>query len=273
MTAFFNGHIPPFAQPGGEPVHIRVILTYKATVQSVSPAGAVIDFSVDSADIGLLQKDPGHNGKVNPDAVIPFPLPLDEIQKTLNVTAVIRADGSIASLKTGTTTPVRIQLGFDIRRICLLMMPLIFPNKPLNANDTWAFDDGVLGKRLGDVTYGGTLVSATAAGGSERYQFAETALAKIDSKVDKDGNPTTSAVAAEGSLSGTAKLAGSVRFMSPAPADATTAGFMALGHFDLTVLLKRTRDKPDPLDPGAPLVSTIDIAARLNVQDLPPSSN
>ena len=73
LSALFDGHIPPFAQPDSPPIHIKVDLVYVATVKKVDKTGATVEFSVDSADLSLFDHEIREDEKIDPDKTTPFP--------------------------------------------------------------------------------------------------------------------------------------------------------------------------------------------------------
>src|SRR5258708_5426830 len=67
VTAYFDGHIPPFAQPGSKPVHLLIEFTYVAKVLKQDAKGAQVAFTVDAADLNLLNDEVATGAKINPD--------------------------------------------------------------------------------------------------------------------------------------------------------------------------------------------------------------
>jgi hypothetical protein len=72
VTGLFNGHFPPFAQPGSPAVNLKVVLEYAGKVNKVDDKGAEVVFVVDKGDLYLLEKEPGEDGKTNPADETPF---------------------------------------------------------------------------------------------------------------------------------------------------------------------------------------------------------
>lgn len=273
ITGFFTGHIPPFSQPNSQPINLEAQLEYHATVQKSDDKGAQVAFVVDAADIDLLEKDPGPSGKVDPNTVVPLSLPLSEVQKELNVTAVLRPDGSVASVTNASNIPPRINLGFDLQKLFLLIMPVIFPDRPLAVNDEWAFDDGVLGHNPGKTTYKGRLLAVQPAGRDLSFRISQNAQALVDTGIDKAGNPTDKPADTIGTLKGKVEVTGQLTFLTPvndrtasSPSNLRT-GRVSAGQMALNVLLKRTRTAPpDPNNPTDIENGDIDVKARLSVQ-------
>lgn len=268
VAGIFSGHIPPFAQPGSPPTTLSVKLVYVATVKKIDAKGAEVEFTVDSADVSILQKEPGPDGKIDPDSEIPFPLPLSQVQSALNVTATLRPDGSVASVAGGDAPPVQIDLGLDLRKLFLLILPVTFPDKSVKVNDTWAFTDGLLGSRAGKVSYTGKLVQIEPKANTVVFTVSQNALATVDDKRDKAGKPTDKAADAVDATQGKVTLEGSMKFVTAtgAKSDTHRKGHLSEGRLTLIALLNRKRTAPDPNDPTAPLETSIDIKARLSVK-------
>jgi hypothetical protein len=270
VNAIFNGHFPPFAAAGGKPIHIQALLDYVTTVQKVDDKGAVVEFKVVKGDLNILEDDPGPNGKVDPEKVAPFPLPLEQIQKTFNVIATLLPDGKVTDIKGGDTSTIKIDLGIDLRKLFLVTAPMIFANKAVAANDTWDFDDGLLGHKPGKVAYTGRLISAVTRGKNLVATVGQRAESTVDSKLDKEGNSTDKADAAVGTLKGKVTLTGNVKFVAPtAAADAPCIGRVTQGRMEMNALL--TRVLPDPDKKGKQVLTDIDIQARLivDIDDTP----
>ncbi len=268
VTAIFTGHFPPFTQPGGQPVSLRVLLGYNAAVKKADDKGAEVEFTVDSAEIDLLEKDPGPNGKIDPDSVAPWPIALQEVQQRLNVTALLRPDGSIASIEGGSAMPVQINLGIDLRKLFLLVMPVTFPDKPVKINDTWTFTDGLLGNQPGKVTYSGTLTQIDPTDRQLLFHIRQDAQAAINDKHDKGGKLTDNAADAVDQTTGKVTVTGDLLFAAPNAAVRADRclGRLTRGHLVMNALLTRKRTAPDPDHPEDPATSNIDVQARLFVQ-------
>lgn len=266
ITALFSGHIPPFSQTGGPPINLRVTLAYTLSVKKQNADGAEVAFTVDEGDVTLLEKEPGPDGKSDPADETPLPLPLSQIQNALNVSAILRPDGSVAKVIGGTEVPVKIDLGFDLRKLFLLMLPVTFPNKPVSLNDTWNFDDGVLGHKPGKVTYTARLLTITPEAKRLAYGIGQNAEALIEDRRDKDGKPTDKPETAVDSTTGKVTVTGSLKFVAPAIKAADHAGHLAEGRLVLNALLTRKRTQPDPEHPEDPLETQTDIRGRLFVQ-------
>jgi hypothetical protein len=270
VTGIFSGHFPPFAQPTSPPILLRAQLEYAATVKKQDEKGAEVEFSVESADISILEKEPGPDGKVDPDSETPFPLPIEQVQKTLNVTAILRPDGSIAEVVGGDTSQIKIDLGFDLRKLFLLIMPVTFPDRSVRVNEEWTFADGLLGKGADRVTYKSRLLGIAPAANATAFRIGQDAQARIDDRRDKDGKPTDKDDAIVDTTKGTVTVTGALNFVAPRttgpPAADSRAGNLADGRLTLTVLLNRKRTIPDPDRPDDPLESQIDVKARLFVR-------
>lgn len=275
LVGYFTGHFPPFDSPGSPPVILRTKLTYVANVKKADEKGAEVAFSVEEADVAILLKEPGPNGEIAPDDEAPIPLPLSQVQKALNVTATMKPDGSITKLTGGETGSVKIDLGFELRKLFLLMMPVTFPEKPLKVADEWTFTDGVLGNKPGKVSYKGRVQSVQPGGKAVTVGINQEAEARIEDMRDKEGKPTDKAADSVDTTTGKLTFGGTMRFLAPTKGKlvngSRAVGRMAEGKMTLNALLTRKRTTPDPEHPDDPLEKNIDVAARLTVQadDLP----
>lgn len=280
ITAIFTGHFPPFTQPDSPPITLKAQLAYVAHVKKQDDKGAEVEFVVDSADVSLLEKEPGPDGKSDPNSEVPFPLPLSQVQEALNVTATLRPDGSVASVSGGNAPPVKIDLGFDLRKLFLLILPVTFPDRPVAVNDSWNFADGFLGNKPGKVSYTGQVAGITAGGKNLTYRIRQNAEALIDDKRDKEGKVTENAADAVDTTTGKVTVTGDIAFLAPATpparkgANGAAARFGRLtnGQLVMNALLTRKRTVPDPNKPEEPLESKIDVKARLLVQAAKPAT-
>lgn len=265
VTAFFNGHVPQF---GEVPVHLMIVMDYATTVKKVTDKGAVVEFNVENASVNLFEEEPNPDGKIDMSKGAELPLPLAQVQKTLNATATFRPNGVVTDIQGGDSSSVKIDLGIDLRKLFLVTAPIAFAEKPVRSGDTWSFDDGLLGNKQGKTSYTGKLDTVA---GSAKHIVAtasQTAESVVDSKLDKEGNSTDKPDAAVGSLVGKVTLTGTMQFDGTndagSAAPATAEGRLTTGKMAMTVDLKRTL--PDADKPGTQKIDTIDIKARLIVK-------
>lgn len=264
VTAFFTGHFPPFASAGSPPINLMVVLDYAATVKKVTDKGTDVDFNVENANLSLLEKELAEGAKLGPDDAAEFPIPLSQVQKLFNATATFKPNGGIANIQGGDTSSVKIDLGIDLRKLFLVTAPMTFADKPVKTGDEWQFDDGLLGKKPGKTTYTGRLQSIDGTGKSITATVTQQADSSVDSKLDKEGNSTSDAGAAVGTLVGKVNLIGTARLVGIA--DTTpggASGRVTTAKMAMVVSLKRTL--PDPEQAGKQLVTDIDIKARMYV--------
>ncbi len=266
VMGLFHGHFPPFAQPDGPPINLRIVIEYTGKVNKADDKGAEVSFTVDKGDLYLLEKEPGADGKVAPADEVLFPIAMSTIEKTLNVTATMRPDGSVASVTTADAAPVKIGLGIDLRKLFLLMMPVTFADKPVKVNDEWAFKDGLLGQGEGKITYNGKLEALKAMGNGIASNVAVSAASKIDEKKTKDGKLTDKAAEAVESSAGTATIKGTMVFVAQQKNN-LYAGRLKEGKLMLTANIATTA--PNPEKPEEKLTTPSDVTARLTVQEIP----
>ncbi len=276
VSGLFTGHFPPFAQPNSPPINLKIDFTYKGAVKKQDAKGAEVAFTVDEAEISLLEKDPGPDGKIDPDNITPFPLPLSQIQKTLNITAKLRPDGSIESIEGGDTSQVKIDIGFDLRKLFLVIMPVIFPDRAIKTNDTWKYDDGLLGHKPGRISYSGKLVSTQTLGKNTIYFVDQTGDSNVEDKRDKAGKPTDAAADVFESTVGTVSLTGSLKFSGASDTAKNGEGLklsrLKDGKLTMIAQFTHTRAALDPEKPEEPLEQKIDVKARLRVQAVDPAA-
>jgi hypothetical protein len=261
IKAFFDGHFPPFAQPGSLPIHLMAELVYVTKVNKQTPAGTEVTFSVDSADITLLTHEVTVDEKIDANDQTPFPVALADVQQSLNTTAVIRPDGSVASVANGVGNPVRVNIGFDLRKLFLLVMPITFPKKPVHAGDSWPAQEGVLGVKPGSTSYTNNLVSILPNGNGTDYSLSQDASSRIDDTLDEAGNSTNNADKIFSTLKGDVTLDGKVTFTTPAN---SRVGQMVRGMLHMQVNLQRKVTKKDaPKEIVAATDGDYDVKARL----------
>lgn len=275
VLAFFSGHFPPFAQPDSPTIHLKALIDYVAAVKKVDAQGATIAFTVEHGDLSLLDKEAPPDGKVDPETETPFPIALEDIQKALNATAVLRPDGSVASLVGGNKmSAVRIDIGFDLRKLFLLIMPISFAPSPVAIDTEWTSTDGLLGSKAGRTTYKNRVVTIEPAGKSKIFHLEQNATARVEDSLNKEGNSTAKPEEIDSTLSGDLTLTGTVQFMAQSAIGGKTAkpaknagqytGRVSEVQLTMNALLVRKQVKPDP-DKIMPPSSNIDVHARMMV--------
>lgn len=262
LAAFFVGHFPPIALEGNPPANLEADILYVMTVRKVDAKGAEVEFVAENADVYLLEKDPGPDVVVKEDDKIPVPVSLEQIQKALNVTALIQPNGAVATVNGGGDNPIKVDIGFDLRKMFLTILPVVFPTKAVKPGEAWAFDDGVLGHKPGATTYTATLDKAVS-GKANALSVTQIAQTVIDNKLDKEGNSTEKAADQVGALTGKVTAVGSVRFAA-IPGPAGRAVQVTESRLNMVALLKRVL--PDPAAPGKISETNIDVKARLVVK-------
>jgi hypothetical protein len=269
VDAIFSGQIPKLSEPGTD-AHIKAELYYSATVIKHDASGAKIAFAVEAENLSFLTKDPGPNGKLGPDDVLPFPLPLAQVQGYLNVTALLRPDGSIAEVTGGNNDPVKIDVGVDLRKLFVLMLPVILPDHAVKPGQTWNFDEGFLGKKPGRTSYVGKMVGVREDSTRVVFELSQSAKSTVNDNLDKEGNSTQTAKLQVGTITGTVSAEGSMNFGASKPIGGdhakpgTYTGKLISGNMTLSVALSRTM--PDPDHPDKKVVDPITVRGRMAVQ-------
>lgn len=270
VEAFFTGHFPPFAQPDGPPIRLKADLVYAATTGKITPGGTEVSFAVESEDISLLEEDPDANLNIDPAKAISLSLPIEDVKKTLDATAVLRPDGSLVRVASANSkAAVKINFGIDVRKLFLLLMPVTFSKQAVKLNDTWTFEDGLLGRNPGMVTYRGQLnhiVSKT--GEALSYLVGQTATAKVNDKIDKDGNSPLKPADAVGSVTGIVTTEGIATYSGLTSQGKTPPRIVraALIENHLTLNAQLKQIAPDPEHPDKMLTTNIDVKGHLIVE-------
>lgn len=153
MRAYFDGHFPPFDQPGNPTVHLYCDIIYQSKVLSTNSTGSQMKFSVLSDNILLTPKKMKFGDIPNSSEAIPFPIDLNTVKEALNSSDIVRPDGTIAKVETVNNRLIRVNIGFDLRKLFLLLMPIPFPNSPVGAKSVWNFDSGIIGSDSSMVKY------------------------------------------------------------------------------------------------------------------------
>ena len=275
IRAYLNGRIPPFATDASSPpTHILIVFEYVATVKSVSEKGATVEYTVPVAELSLLENEPPADFNVPAKEITPLSdlVSLTEIQKIFNCTAVIRPDGTVAEVKGGNNSKVKVDIGIDLRKLFLITAPIAFTETMVKAGDSWAPTDGLLGNLPARTIYAAKLETAQTGAKTTLATLSETAESTIVDSLDREGNSTADKKAQVGSLKGEAKLKGAFRFRATAGTAKLPAGVVAPsytgivedGRLDLTVNMDRMM--PDPDKPGAKLTLPIDVRATFFVK-------
>lgn len=267
VVGFFNGHIPPFAQPGSPPIHLRVELEYSATVKKQTDRGTEVSFSIENSALYLLEKEPDANGKLpqGADEAL-FPIPAEQVKEALDATAILSPSGSVISVSGGDSNSVKVNFGFELRKLFLLMLPVTFDEKSTSLSKDWTFEDGLLGKTPGKTLYSVHTTSSNASSAT----FQLTASSDIDDRRNKDDKPVKGTEEVVRTVTGKASLTGNIRF-----GGTSTSGRFAGRVVSANLLLKidvlQKRLKPDPEKPEEPAEQQIDVQARLKVQEMKPA--
>ncbi|HLI47083.1 MAG TPA: hypothetical protein VKV18_00105 [Chthonomonas sp.] len=280
VTAYFDGHFPPFDQPGDPPVHLLAHMEYVAHVGQPQQDGLPVDFTVTQVDMQLLQKEVPIGAKIDPKQTVPFPIELEQAQKALNTSVVLRPDGSIARILTAPNNMVRVNVGIDLRKLFMIVMPVILPNTAVTLGTSWTSKEGVIGTAPAKVSYTNKLNAMKPDGVNLDLKIMQTATSQIDDTLDSSGMATNDKQHEVSRLQGTASLIGWMNYLgTPAPASngvKTYAVRMQKGLFKLTVKLKQTplsnaanaTPPSSTTPPYVPTAGNVDVSARFVVQAL-----
>jgi len=300
VSALFDGHFPPFAQPDSPPVHFKAVLGYTVTVLKVDGEGATVEFVVDSREMYLFKNEVAEEAKIDINsedvAVLDGLTSLEDTQKALNATAILRTDGSVVRVLSNSSVKVPFDVGFDIRKLFLMMLPMTFPNHPIKVGDTWPATDGLLGSKAGKTEYSDRLDAVAPAGKGTAYRLSQSAKSVVEDRLDKTGASTTIDADVYRVLSGKVDLKTQTTFVVPGapavpvmppkgtPADKGTtvkpdkvvpanpapripvqAGTVKSVHLEMNAALNRKRIKIDPDQPEIPENDPLDVRARITI--------
>ena len=273
VSAFFDGHFPPFAQPDADPIHLKADLAYTATVKKVDKDGATVDFVVEHHNLYLYKREVKEDEQINlsGDDVADMTglTTLPDIQKALNATAVLRPDGTIVRILSTSSVKIPFDVGFDIRKLFLMMLPITFANQPVKTADAWPATDGILGSKPGKTVYADRLESVSVSGPNATYHLTQTAHSTVEDNLDKAGNSTAKAEDAYRALSGKVDLTSEMWFAAPALPQAgaakAQAGQVKSAHLVMNAAVNRKRLKIDPDQPEIPENDPLDVKARMTI--------
>ncbi len=264
VVALFSGQIPKLSEPGSD-AHIKAELYYSAKILKKDAAGTSVSFTVEAESLSFLTKEPGPDGKISPDDELPFPLPLAQVQGFLNVTALLKNNGAIASVSGGDNGPIKIDVGVDLRKLFILMLPVVFTDSAVHPDSTWSFDEGFLGKKAGRTTYTGKLDGSRKVGEKTIFTVSQVGKSTVSDHIDKEGNSTADAKVQVGTITGEVSAAGSMQFAADRNVgSALYLGLLQSGTMQLNVVLKR--DMPDADHAGQRLVDPITVHGKMSVQ-------
>ena len=236
VTAYFDGNFPPFDQPGDPPVHLLARMVFTSHTGVTQPQGTTVDFKLISADLELLSKQVPTGAVIKSDDITPFPIEPEQAQAALDSSVSLRPDGSIVKLLSNPNGVVRINIGFDLRKLFLMMMPVIFPTTPVGAGSTWTSSQGVIGSPPINVHYTNTVKSVSANGSSLSLIITQNALSNVTDTLDSSGNSTQDKSKIANTLKGTVSFKGVMHYLAH-PSGNIASTQMTQGNFLLQVKL------------------------------------
>ncbi len=267
VTGIFHGQFPPFASPGAPPVNLRIVLDYSASVKKQDKDALEIAFHIEKADLFLLEAEPDQNGKLPPGKEeVNFPIPVEDVQKSLDVTALLKSDGTVTQVSGGNASSAKINFGIELRKLFLLMFPIAFGDALKSPTE------GLLGKTSEAVQYRNELVSAGFDARSKEMLWKQTARAQINEMRDGNNQVIGDKDKAASVSTGEAEVQGDLHYtiLSKTPAAMPAAYALRLANASYTLKAKvHTKIlKPDPAKPEEPTETDVDVTARLSVKPL-----
>lgn len=218
VTGYFDGSFPPFAHPGAPPIHMLASLVYEEHVDKLDGAGAVVSFKVKQADLSLLEHEVATGQKIDPNTETPFPIQLQQVKQDLDTVATVLPDGTVSRVHGGSDNVIRVRIGFDLRKLFLLTMPVSFPNHAVTADSNWTAEDGLLGHQPGATSYTNRLSEIRSAPGGLDLTVTQTGIAQVNDKLDENGASTAQAKDVQSVMKGQLTLDGIARYTVKNPA-------------------------------------------------------
>ena len=270
VTGLFHGTFPPFASPGAPPVNLRIVLDYAANVKKQDASSSELAFHVERADLFLLEAEPDKDGKLPPGKEeVNFPIPVEDVQKSLDVTATLKPDGTVTNVQGGNASSAQINFGIELRKMFLLMFPVAFSGSDISGN-AWKSEDGLLGKQPGSITYESQLSKSAQKPSPKTLTIQQTGLSKINDMKDANNQTVTDEKKAVTVNTGEAKFDGVMNYALLSMGDKTRSaqGNLASATLNLTAKIHTKRTKPDPSKPEEPLETDVNVTAKLTVKPL-----
>lgn len=177
VSAAINGKVPPF-----DTLDATLELVYAASASARDAAGDTpVKFRVVSADAEI--------------ANIPYEVPEEQAHRLLDQSVVLKPSGEVVSLKPSPPLPFTVSIpGIDLKQLHTLLVPVVFPEKPIQPGDTWSFTSALMGKDANS-PYKATLQSLSRAPGAGGRTSTLIATVRtefsmdVDQKLDKDKKP------------------------------------------------------------------------------------
>ena len=266
VTGLFHGQFPPFASPGAPPVNLRIVLDYVANVKKQDKDTAEIAFHIERADLFLLEAEPDKDGRLPPGKEeVNFPIPVEDIQKSLDVTATLKPDGTVSNITGGNASSAKINFGIELRKLFLLIFPVAFTGSDATGS-TWKTEDGLLGKAPGLISYETRLSGKTA----KTLTLKQTGVSKINDMKDENNNSVTEMAKAATLNTGEASYEGTLIYATQTGGDKTrvATGQLLSANLNLVAKVHTKITKPDPKKPEEPTETDVDVTARFKVEPL-----
>lgn len=270
VTGLFHGQFPPFASPGAPPVNLRIVLDYVANVKKQDKDTAELAFHIERADLFLLEAEPDKDGKLPPGKEeVNFPIPVEDIQKSLDVIATLRPDGTVMNITGGNASSAKINFGIELRKLFLLMFPVSFNGSDM-AGTAWKTEDGLLGKAPGLISYETRLSGKTA----KTLTLKQTGVSKINDMRDENNNAVTEMGKAATLNTGEANYEGTLIYATQTAGDKTrvATGQLLSATLNLVAKVHTKITKPDPKKPEEPTETDVDVTAKFKVEPLKDST-
>lgn len=239
LTATINGSLPLFENP--EPTQLNAVLglVYRATPKALLDDGTTdVALSVESADLEIEK--------------VPFPIPLEEVQKVLDQTITLSRRGEIKRVLGGSPVPFSVSIpGVDPKRLYALLFPIVFPDRPIREGETWAFKSELLGGEGAEPSFTATLLPHREPADAPTRQLREEFSMGIDQRLGEDKKPVGRGKKVHMTRKGRIEGKGLFHF------DSTQGCFMR-GEIDLTANITETRvGKPIKKDEPKQVISKV----------------
>ena len=201
LTANVKGSVPLFESP--TPIDLDAILTlvYQATPKTLMADGSAdVEFKVESAEVEV--------------AKIPFPVPIEDVQKVLDQTVTLSKMGEVIKGNAEKAAPFNLSIpALDPTRLYALLFPVVFQPRPVKAGDTWTYKSELLGGNGANPKFTATVLETTPADGKANVtRLRENVEMKVDTKVNADKKPVTDDADAYKTRKGTIQGSGVLHF-------------------------------------------------------------
>lgn len=187
LTATIEGSLP--LVEGAEPIPLTAVvkIVYRALPKTVLADGSAdVDLRVATAELEVEK--------------VPVPFDMEDARKILDLTVTFDKRGKVLRMKSGAEMPFSVRIpGVDPKRLYALIYPVVFPQGPVDAGETWEYQSEFLGGQGAEPTFTATLL-APEGGQSARTQSIAQLRQNFKMAVRQDMNEEKEPVLAGGEV-------------------------------------------------------------------------